>query len=358
MKIVINTNYKSAGTRVCVDDLTPKLIQAGHEVVRNDWNNYRHYELVLFMAPDSEVRKAKRENPTALVGIMDPKVPNRKRIEETKKADFLVVSSIEQRDFFLRYNQNIFIYLMFPDVPALSKEHQTSAKILIGYHGNKLHLNSMTHLSQALDALSAKYPLEFRAIYDVQGLGQWRKNRPQKCLVKDIQWKKESFLSDLNQCDIGVAPEGRAINAKRGKFFSRFVSSIFNNWPGYNKDDYLIRFKYSANPGRIYVFSQAGLPVVADFTPSNCQIIQNGWSGYLVYAKEGWYNALEQLILSFTLRQEMSDNLKNFIAGHCSVSINFQRFLEFITSPRTKAAAQPWCGFIKKYENLNHRRSF
>jgi len=65
MKIVINTNYKSAGTKVCVDDLTPRLIAAGHSVARNDWKNYGNYDVALFMAPDSEVKKAKaaRINP-------------------------------------------------------------------------------------------------------------------------------------------------------------------------------------------------------------------------------------------------------------------------------------------------------
>ena len=58
MKVLINTNYDSAGTKVCVDDLIPKFKKAGFDVTRNDWDNYQNYDLILFMSPDSEVIKA------------------------------------------------------------------------------------------------------------------------------------------------------------------------------------------------------------------------------------------------------------------------------------------------------------
>jgi len=62
------------------------------------------------MAPDSSVRDAKKKNPKLICGIFDPKVSRVWQIEEAELADFLIVSSIEQRDFFLTYNKNIFIY--------------------------------------------------------------------------------------------------------------------------------------------------------------------------------------------------------------------------------------------------------
>lgn len=335
MKVAINTNYKAAGTKVCVDDLMPKLIKAGHKVVRNDWDNYEKYNLILFMNPDSDVSRAKKINPKAIVGIMDPKL-KRSKIKNIKLADFLLVSSIEQRDIFLKYQKNIFIYYMFPDIKPLPKEHKKKDKIIVGYHGNKTHLNCMADLSKTLDELTNKYKMEFCAMYNMEKLGKWKKNLPKKCPVKHIQWSEKNYYKYLSQSDIGVIPAKIPINLRKGRLATRFSISFLTNRLRYNKEDYLVRFKYSTNPGRIYPFSQLYIPVVAEFMPSYCQVIQDGYSGFLVYSKEGWYDALEKLMISPDLRNKMSKNLKNFIDNNCSPDINFKKFLNFLNLLKTK----------------------
>jgi glycosyltransferase involved in cell wall biosynthesis len=317
MKVLINTNYKSAGSKVCVDDLSVKLKNVGFEVRRNDWDNYQSYDLILFMSPDSEVIKARKMNPKALVGLMDPKITS-KRKAEVESASFLLVSSLEQKDFFLKYNKNVFVYYMFPEIESLMKEHKDKDKIIIGYHGNKLHLDFMSDASKALDDLSEKYNIEFWAIYNIKNSGEWRKNLPKKCFVKHIQWSGEDCCGYLSQTDIGIVPAKIPV-----KFF-------FRGFDVRKKYDYVTRFKYSTNPGRIYPFSKLGIPVVADFMPSYCQLIEDGKSGFLVYSKEGWYSVLEKLINSSDLRNRMSNNLNNFINNNCSPDINFKGFLEFI----------------------------
>ena len=123
MKVLFNTNYKSAGTKVCVDDLSQKFSVAGHVVSFNDWKGYVDYDLALFMAPDSKIREAKKLNPKILCGLMDPKMSNMINQREARTADFLIVSSIEQRDFFLKYNKNVFFFFFFTDTPAFAKTH-------------------------------------------------------------------------------------------------------------------------------------------------------------------------------------------------------------------------------------------
>jgi len=294
--------------------------------------------MILFVATDSDVRRAKKENPNILTVIIDPKSGLRSMRREAKCADFLFVTSMEQRDFFLKYNKNVDIYLNFADIKEMPKTHLKKHKIIIGYHGNKVHLNCMAGLSKALDDLSDKYNIEFWAIYNIKKLGKWRINMsskwrinmPKKCPVKHIQWSGDSYYKYLSQSDIGVIPAATSINTATGKVLVRFLTSFLINWPRYDKHDYLIRFKYSTNPGRIYQFSQFHIPVVADFMPSYCQMIQNGSSGFLVYSKEGWYDALEKLILDHNLRNRMSSNLKNFIDDNCSPDINFEKFLKSI----------------------------
>ena len=315
MKVLINTNYESAGTKVCVDDLSIKFRNTGFEVMRNDWDNYQNYDLILFMSPDSEVIKAKKINSKALVGIMDPKI-TKERKPEVEKADFLMVTSLEQKDFFLKYNKNIVIYYMFPGIKESVKNHINKDKIIIGYHGNKVHLDHISDLSKALDNLSEKYNIELWAMYNIKKKGQWKKNLPQKCPIKHIQWSKRAYYNELSKADIGIIP-------------AKIANKLFKIF-GLKKYDYLIRFKYSTNPGRIYPFSQLGIPVVADFMPSYCQIIKDGESGFLVYSQEGWYYALEKLILSPELRNELSRNLRDFINNNCSPKINFQKLLKFI----------------------------
>lgn len=331
MKVVINTNSKAASTKVCVTDLSKRFARAGHEVTHNEWKNYQNYELILFLSQDSEVKKAKKKNPKAIVGIMSPKIVRKRQRQESQLADFLAVDSIEVRDVFLRYNKNIIIYYMFPEIEERSKKHTEKEKIIIGYHGNKVHLNCMADASKALDELVNKYDIELCAMYNIKQLGKWSINTPKKCPVKHVQWSEENYHEYLAKCDIGIVPAKISINPHRGKLASRLLSSFLINWPSYNKWDYLMRFKYATNPGRVYVFSQLHIPVVAEFAPSFCQIIQDGHSGYLVYSKEGWFSALEKLINGAELRYKMSKNLKEFIDKNCSLDINFKNLLDFIS---------------------------
>ncbi|MDA2922516.1 hypothetical protein MYX07_04605 [Patescibacteria group bacterium AH-259-L07] len=332
MNIVINTNYKGFGALFFTQEIGPRLTKAGHSVTYNDWGHYGKYNLALFMATDSDVKKAKKINPVIFTGIIDPKLTRKRQVNESKLADFLAVTSLEQKDIFLQYNQNIFILYLVPEIKEAPKVHTDKDKILIGYHGNKLHLNCMNNLRRALDALSQKYAIEFWAMYNVKNLGKWKKNVPKKCPIKHIQWSPQNYYKYLSKTDIGVVPAKIPLALTRGRLTTKLFSSYIKNWPGYFKYDYLMRFKYSTNPERAYVFGQLHIPVVADFMPSYCQIIQNGYSGCLVYSKEGWYYALEKLIRSAELRNKMSKNLKDFINKNCSPDINFKNFLEFINS--------------------------
>jgi len=332
MKFVINTTYyQSAGTRV-LETMLRRLPGAGHTVSRNDWENYTNYDLAIFMAPDSKVREAKKLDSKIVCGIFDPKMSRSWQIEEARAADFLIVSSIEQRETFLKYNKNIFIYYMFPDTAEIKKEHKVKDKIIIGYHGNKQHLDGMEEASFALDQVAKEHNIEFWAIYNVKKLGKWRLNIPKICPVKHIQWSEETQLNDLSQCDIGLVPS--VLPAP--KLFARPFYSFFYNPEGYNNDDYVIRYKMSNNPGRIYVFSQLHIPVITDFTPSACEIIKDGFSGMLVGGRSGWEVALKKLVNNVSSRESMGRNLKDSIDKNYSPDITFEKFLLFIKSLNEK----------------------
>ncbi len=328
MKFVINTNYQKAISTgaIVLGGIEKRLLASGHQVVRNDWNDYHKYDVAIFMAPDSKIREAKIENPNIICGLFDPKISRSWQLEENKAADFLIVSSIEQKDALLKYNKNIFIYYMFPDTREVKKEHTEKKKIIIGYHGNKQHLDAMRDVSWALDELAKIYDIEFWAIYNINKLGKWTMNTPKVCSVKHIQWSESEVVNSLMGCDIGVVPSTVPVSS----FFSRPIRSFFYNPEGYHNNDYVKRFKFSNNPGRIYVFSQLYIPVVTDFTPSSCQMIKDGESGFLVGTKEGWMSGIEQLILSNKLRNTFSANLKKDIDFRYSIDFTFGKFLSFL----------------------------
>ena len=334
MNIIINTNYEAGGTKVFVDDLVPRLLAAGHTVSRNDWEGYKKYDLALFMAPDSAVDKAKEINPNIITGIMDPKLKTRFGRTQARMADFVVVTSLEQRDIFYAYNKNVAIYFTFPEVPPRHKEHvdKKDEIIKIGYHGNKLHLNCMKTLSAALDDLADKYKIEFRPIYNIKKLGLWKANRPKKCKVVDVQWTPGEFYNDVYECDIGVIPSMIPVPGWRGRVFTRTFFSYIWNRLGYSSDDYILRFKYCTNPGRLYVFSQLDIPVVVDFVPSHVQMVRDGVSGSIVYSKESWYRGIESLIVDAQKRNEYSENLRQFIDNNYSTDLSFQNLMKFISN--------------------------
>ena len=336
MRVAVNTNYKGNATEACLHDLAEKFAKAEYDVSYNNWDNYQDYDLVIFVGNDSEARKAKQINPKILTGILCPYLDEKRHREESKAADFLLVDSLEMREVFLKYNKNIIVYYIFPETEETARNHIAKDKIIINYHGNKTHLSCMDNLSKALDELALKHNIEFRAIYNIKRYGKWKKNLPKRCPVRHIQWLKEDFRQNLMQSDIGVIPAKVPINLSLGRITTRLISSFFYNWPRYYREDYLLRFKHATNPGRVYVFSQLGIPVVADFMPSYCQIIEDGKSGFLVYSQEGWYNALEKLILSPELRNELSWNLRDFINSNCSPEINFQKLLKFIENLKLK----------------------
>jgi len=333
MRVLINTNYnpKLASVRICVNEMSERFRHAGYEVTLNDWVNYSSYDLILFMGFDSKVKEAKLANPRALVGIMSAYIFEEWQIENSRVADFLLADSIEHRERLLEVNRNIFIYYMFPEMAErLGENSGQSGKVIIGYHGSRTHMIQARGMVRALDRLAQKYEIELWAVYNIEGYGKWERNLPKNCPVRHIQWSDESISEYLSKSDIGVLPGTIPINRSRGLKTSRFLSTFANNWLFYSHTDYLIRFKLPTNPGRLYPYSRFGIPVVAEFVPSFSQFIQDGESGHLVGGEEGWYRALESLILDPEARVQMGTSLKKYVDVNHSPGKIFHRFLSYV----------------------------
>jgi hypothetical protein len=326
-RFVLNTHTVSAGTRVWIHDLAQQLRDAGVQATLNDWQHYDQYDVALFFPADEQILIARSAHPSLLIGLIDPKTSD---IRKVRQADFLIVSSVEQRDFFLHFHPNIYVYYPFPSMKRQSREHTPHAQTVLAYHGNKVHLHAFfPHLTQALEHLADRHELELRVVYDRETLGAWKIGRPThpRLRVTEVQWSPKAVESVLLDADIGLVPSLQPLQHRRFlKWMGKYSSQAYLDDP----NDYLLRFKYSTNPGRLFVYSELGVPVVADFVPSSSQFVFHGYSGLLACSAAGWENAIEQLIVDPALRQTLAENLTRTFDARASRTRVFEGFLAFL----------------------------
>ena len=295
MKILFFTHYKSNPASMFHSQAFSK--NKNFYFDQND--NFENYDCIVFMSYKKDLetlKKIKKKYPNIKIGVCDGK--GSIVFKYIEFIDFLVVNSIEMKLFFSKYCANIFIFNEFPDLNfKIDNLDKKKDKVIIGYHGNKMHLNSMyPDVTSAIEKLSKKYPIELHLIYNINELGIWKAGRPKNVLIKDIQWSMNAMVENLSNWDLGIYFGGTPI---QNLLVTKRLSS--NYFLG-NNDDYFLRFKMKNNPGKIITFFQAGVPVIADLNPSALQLIDDGYNGEIAHGISSWYYKLEKLISSPELR--------------------------------------------------------
>jgi hypothetical protein len=325
MKVVLNVHDEVMASQVCIMDLHSNLQAAGVEAVLNDWDHYDKYDVVVFMGHDAHLEDAVRQNPTIRVAVADPKLSQPEYIEAARSASFLMVSSVEQRDVFLKLNRNILVYHMFPQIESVQKVHQNGDRIVVGYHGNRVHLECMQDgAGAAIRELGRRRRVEFWAMYNRDTLGEVAFPGWEHIRVRHIQWSWQNYVQELAHVDIGIVPNLMPI---RDRLRILELSAYRDGRFMYEPFDHLCRFKASTNPGRLYPFARLGIPVVTDFTPSGCQFVLDGESGFVSASPHAWFEALETLAASPVLRNGMAAQFrKNMLAAERGRVSNFIEF--------------------------------
>lgn len=334
IRFVLNTrNPDSAAAAVCIHGLSKHLRELGHPAAINDWSNYQQYDVAIFMAADADIASIRASNPNIRVGVADPKPSTLKQAQD---ADFCIVSSIEQREAFLQYNRNVFIHYMIPEFDSFPVKQESKDLHRIFYHGNKVHLNGAFHgLVPALNELGKRYAIEFNAIYNIKELGLWALGRPdvRYCPTRDLQWYPNCYKDYLSQADIGVVQN---LMPFRHEQLVRWLGTVSKTLLLESTADHIVKFKSSANAGRAFVFGYFNIPVVADATPSMGDAIVDGYSGRLALGAEGWFDALEELILSPERRYYLATNFRREIEARFSPRISAERLMGFLHNLSTK----------------------
>jgi glycosyltransferase involved in cell wall biosynthesis len=327
-RIVLNTRVDDAASRLAIHGLGARLREAGVEAAVNDWEHYDRYDIAVFMGYDHDLERARAQHPSIRVALADPKLSTAEWLEAARSADFLMVSSVEQRDAFLRINRNVLVYYMFPVLEDQPRTHVDSEQLIVGYHGNRVHLEAMVaSVRPALEELGRRRPVTLIAVYSHGALGKAKIGVPAGVRVEHVQWT-DSFLDDLRRADIGIVPNELPI---RDRAHVLQVGAYDEAEFQYQPFDHLVRFKVSSNPGRLFPFGVLGIPVVADFTPSYGQFVLDGVSGYLASSPHGWFEALDTLGGSAQLRTRLGAELGRRLREAYDLQVD--EFLSWCTRP-------------------------
>jgi hypothetical protein len=331
MKIVLNTHLDDPGTRACITGLGRRLRAIGVDATVNDWDHYDRYDAAVFMAYDHDMDAARRGNPHIRVALADPKQRDETQLAAARAADFLIVTGVEQRDVFYPHNRNVLAFTMITPMRPVERVHGDKTPIVIGYHGNRVHLEAMsTSVTPALNELGRRRAVELWAVYNVEAHGRAQIGIPDPGLVKTrhIQWSPEMepgsevsriFYSDLRHADIGIVPNALPL---RNRLEALAITAHEEAEFAYEPFDHLIRFKASTNAARVYPFAQLGIPVVGDFVPSAGQLIRDGESGFIASSPAAWFEALDTLAASADLRNRCAAQLRATVDRECERQLN------------------------------------
>lgn len=348
MRIVLNSHLDDPGTRACITGLHRRLRSIGVDAALNDWDHYARYDAAIFMAYDQDMDAARRQHARIRVGLADPKQRDETQLAAARAADFLIVTGVEQRDVFYQHNRNVLAFTMITPMPAIERVHVDKDPIVVGYHGNRVHLESMcATVTPALNELGRRRSVELWAVYNVATHGRAHIGIPDSNLVKTrhIQWTPEMepgadvsrvFYSELRHADIGIVPNALPV---RNRLEALAVTAHDEAEFAYEPFDHLVRFKASTNAARVYPFAQLGIPVVADFVPSAGQLIRDGESGFIASSPSGWFEALDTLAASAEVRTRCAAALRASVDAECDRQL---RRLVALCAGNLKSGAPPF----------------
>jgi hypothetical protein len=292
-----NQDISVGSYRIWVNDLNyyfNNLGIASH--ISNDLEDIKNNDIIICAKSetDSAIR-IKRLFPHKKVGIINLSSSSR-----NLPIDFVIVGSIEEMDSLAHY-RNVFLFPLIEKMyqsPEDYKRHFPKEKLNIGFHGHSPHLSKFEpHLKLALEEFDKICDFELTIITS-NSTFKWSLGRPDITNLTIKPWNFNTIKQDLLDIDVGLIP-----NATQLKIQTKSVDL------GLYDTDFALRFKNKSNAGRCFVFHQLGIPVIADFTPSNFHILANPDCGFIANTKEGWLKSLMEL-RDDEFRQHIANNAK------------------------------------------------
>lgn len=131
----------------------------------------------------------------------------------------------------------------------------------IGYHGSPHHfIQGFQNLSKALQSLSSDFDIKLKVITNINSIPKSLR----KMNSVDIEFHEYDYrriYHELLDVDIGYVPQ-----FAQETFVGRALNRVFPYilWKDGLTNDFTLRIKFSANAGRSFVFTKAGIPVVQE----------------------------------------------------------------------------------------------
>jgi hypothetical protein len=320
----------------------PELAKRGLDVglVRNlEGANLNEVDvLVATTLTKKALQGIKSAYPNLITVVADPKLLTKQEIELVKLADFSLVGSREHEAQVVKYGGSVATMYWRPQLGVLEESPTTfkgnCGKLRLFYHGSRAHLESFSRTSlHEIELLAAKYDIVLEAHYSKRRLGQWKPPRWVRNLeIEHWDWKEPIVWERLSGSDIGIVPNLLPARTWRPLVQRR---TRFNSWMNpmvMRRDDYLLRFKVTSNPGRLLPYAHFGKPVIADFFPSSADFVRDGIDGFVPLNNAQWRSGLQTLISSESARRSMGLSFQKRFASIGNTEILVDRFLTKLAS--------------------------
>ena len=112
--------------RIYIENLSQYLSQVGVETVisENILPNFDCYILSKYSKFEDlkKIRQINKNN-RVVCGIIHPSDLNHSGIQILKSSDFVIVGSIEERDYYLKYKKNVFRFPQIENIVTIKRKH-------------------------------------------------------------------------------------------------------------------------------------------------------------------------------------------------------------------------------------------
>jgi glycosyltransferase involved in cell wall biosynthesis len=171
---------------------------------------------------------------------------------------------------------------------------EDSDSVTIGWLGSPSTEKYLKLIEPALKVVCHKYP---GTSLKVIGGGVFK---PEHVPVEHIEWSMDTEVAHLHTFDIGIMPLP------------------------------LEEWSKGKSGGKARTYMAVGFPVVATGIGYNCELIEDGETGFLVTEKGEWIDALSRLIEDVALRQRVGDAARQYVAEHFALTKLGPQFAEIL----------------------------
>ena len=338
MDFIVVSNRSGLVGELLRTSIPEELCREGHNVSFPLSNQVGSSELFLCDVAitdhvDPQLNAALRAaNPKVKIVLADPKLESPRSTKNLHTYDLLLVGSREMAAKLSKHNSNTLLFYWVPALPkaTFSREMRVNSPLVIGYHGNRLHLEEMRKtVVPALNELAKSYSFRLHAHYNYEAQGLWKPPGELAARVDHHQWQGDATWRKLSRADIGIVPNlmpasNFALPIRASRVLRRFgIRQAF-----YRRDDTLLRYKFNSNPGRIYPFAAYSIPVVADLFPSSAEALMGGALGHLAFDQASWTSSLEELLQDNELRIRLGRSLHDGLEEKLSLRGSIARLLQ------------------------------